>query len=194
MDRLEWHRFRREGIGGSDAPVIHGLSKYRKYHELLAEKVSSEIKDSPANFIQQLGHDIEPKLRAFFSLDRGGSDPFEPQLVIHPKKSYLRASLDGLSEDKKTFIECKLVGDKVLASGVVPVAYFCQVQHQYLCSGADEGFIVMCNMKGLGMRIIPVPRDESFIEIHKRRCKEFWDEVKRLREELTCTSQAASVE
>jgi len=40
-------------------------------------------------------------------------------------------------------------------------------------------------MKGQGTRIIPVPKDDSFIEIHKRRCKEFWDEVKKLREELT---------
>ena len=189
LDRLDWHRFRMEGIGGSDAPVIHGMSKYRKWHELLQEKANQIIKDEPSNFIQQLGHEIEPKLRATFSLDyfnnTGVSDPFEPQLVVHPKKSYLRASLDGLSVDKKTFIECKLVGDKVLMGGVVPIAYFIQMQHQYLCAGCEIGYMVMCNMKGQGTRIIPVPKDDSFIEIHKRRCKEFWDEVKKLREELT---------
>ena len=196
MDRLEWHRYRMAGIGSSDAPVLHGMSKYRKYHELMIEKVSQVIKDSPSNYIQALGNELEPKMRGFFSLDwmlnTGMSDPFEPKLLIHPKKDYLRASMDGLSQDGLTFIECKLVGAKILASGVVPIAYYMQMQHQYLVSNAESGYCVMCDMKGRGMRIIPVSRDDSFIDVHKRSCKDFWAGVLAGRSELLTPNQLAN--
>lgn len=196
MERGAWLKWRHDGVGGSDAASIHNLSKYKTYQQLLAEKSQLEPVDTPSNFIQMKGNDLEPKLRAFFSMhyfgERGVEDPFNAELVEHPKKRHMRSSLDGLSVCRRVFIECKLVGKKVLALGAVPVGYFCQIQHNIYVSGCDEAYCVMGD--GFNMKIIPVPRDDSFIEIHKRKCKEFWALVEANRKLLQNPSGLAIIE
>jgi len=184
MDRQEWLLSRHQGIGSSEAAALHGLSPYMKYEELYQEKCRATPTDNGSSFIQQRGQAMEPRLRAYFAMnyfvEKFIDDPFESANVVHHRYSYMRASLDGLSKDKTVFIECKLVGKKVYEAGIIPIAYFCQMQHQYACSNALEGYMVMG--EGDRMKSFLVPRDESFIIIHKRRCKEFWKEVLAYRE------------
>lgn len=196
MEKQLWLKWRHEGIGASDAASLHGLSKYKTYAKLLAEKSQLEPQSEETSYIQSRGNDLEPKLRAYFSMNYFTEhlieDPFEAKLLEHPKKKYMKASLDGLSKCGKVFIECKLVGKRVFQAGLVPINYFIQVQHQYEVSGCEQGYIVMGD--GVGMKTIPVPKDESFIEIHKRKCKEFWALVEANRKLLHNPSGLAIIE
>jgi len=185
VQRKDWLKWRLDRICASDVPILYGVSKYKKYHELLDEKVRQVVVDTPPNFVQQKGVELEVKLRAYFSLhcltEMGIDDPFEAELVEHPKKKYMGASLDGFSKDKKIIMEAKYVGKKVLQAGVVPVAYLFQIYHQLYVSGAEQAYCVMGD--GTNVKVIPVLPDDSFIDLHKRKCKEFWALVEANRKE-----------
>ncbi|MES2145765.1 MAG: YqaJ viral recombinase family protein, partial [Pseudomonadota bacterium] len=102
MDRQEWLKWRKGGIGSSDAPIIMGASPYKTRLQLYKEKISPEIKEE-TSFIQQMGNDIEPRLRSYmeFKHDR----TYAPKLVVMAEYPHLRASLDGCSEDGQAIIE-----------------------------------------------------------------------------------------
>lgn len=127
------------------------------------------------------GNDLEPILRKRFAAWWGienGDDPFESALCEMESHPYIGASLDGLSKDKKTLLEIKYVGKKVLDKGEVPLHYFIQIQHQFLASGAEQGYCVMGNdPTGMDMRIIPVPRNQPFIDTHLIACTAFWHSI-----------------
>lgn len=150
QNTLEWLKWRKEGIGSSDVPIILGLSKFKTPYQLWEEKTSTEIKEQAPNYIQQKGHDLEPKVRAMFELKCGES--MKPALVQSSEYPWARASLDGFSECKTKICEIKFTGkdDHVLAlSGVVPPQYVPQVQWQLLISGAMTCFYLSFDGKTL---------------------------------------------
>ncbi len=56
----EWLAMRRNCIGASDAPIIMGLSPYKKRDQLLEEKVYG--KNTAMSASMQYGKDMEPTL------------------------------------------------------------------------------------------------------------------------------------
>lgn len=45
MERTEWLGYRKQGIGGSDAGAICGLSPFRSAIQVYLDKTSEEVKD-----------------------------------------------------------------------------------------------------------------------------------------------------
>ena len=56
--------------------------------------------------------------------------------------------------------------------------YYCQLQHQMLCTGAQFGCITKLGPK-LELEIYPYERDEEFIDELTEKVVEFWDRVER---------------
>lgn len=180
MERQEWLAWRHSGIGSSDAASVHGKSPYKTKLQLFHEKKEFLAPDNKANFVQQKGIDLEPKLRGWFSsqyfLHQGVDDPFEPALIQMAEYPFMKASLDGITKCRKGFIECKYVGKKIFESGEIPEHYWIQMQHQYLVSNCDFAFMVM-GTDANNMKFIPVNRDQAFIEKHLMECERFWQIV-----------------
>lgn len=64
----EWHRLRRQGLGGSDAPVVAGLSRWRGPYELWCEKVATgEVVNDGVTDYQWWGHFMEEPIAAWFN-------------------------------------------------------------------------------------------------------------------------------
>jgi putative phage-type endonuclease len=182
MERKDWLLWRHNKITASDAAAIHNKSPYKTVAELWAEKSLKDPPDTPTSFVMSKGNDLEPILRKRFCAWWGienGDDPFEPALCEMKSHPYIGASLDGLSRDKKTLVEIKYVGKKVLATAQVPIHYYIQIQHQFLASGAEYGYCVMANdPTGMDMCILPVERNQSFIDTHLIACTAFWHSLK----------------
>jgi len=179
MERADWLIWRHNSISASDAACLYGANPYKTIETLYAEKLLPEPIDRASSFVMQKGNDLEPILRqkfcAWWAFDNG-EDPFSPELCELEGHPYIRASLDGLSRNKKTLVEIKYVGKKVLEAGAVPKHYWIQVQHQMLCSGALNGFVIM-GIDEANFKIIPVERDNSFINAHIILCQQFWQNV-----------------
>ncbi len=62
----QWLELRKQGIGGSDASVACGLSKWKSQLELWLEK-TNQAKGKPAGEAAYWGHIMEPIIREEFS-------------------------------------------------------------------------------------------------------------------------------
>lgn len=87
-------------IGGSDIPIIMGLSPFRTRWELLQEKAGLIQNDFEGNKYTAYGDLMEPKIREFVNAARGTT--FEPAQTIIGD---LRGNCDGFNGD--TILEIK---------------------------------------------------------------------------------------
>lgn len=183
-ERKRWLGWRHEAITASDAACLYNANPYKKLEDLYAEKIQDKPIDSIPNIAMRRGVELEPKLRQKFIEQypymvpaiNVGFDPFEAANCEHPKYSFIRASLDGLSKCKRVLVEIKYVGKKTFDTGVVPKHYWIQVQHQMLASGAERGYVCM-GVDENTYKVIPVERDEAFINSHIILCEQFWMNV-----------------
>src|SRR5271166_4747574 len=101
----EWRAWRKSMIGASDAACILGigfLSPFQLWEQKLGLREDQE--SSPA---MKMGLDIEDDARDWFQAKTGIK--VSPAVVIHPEYKWMHASLDGMSEDRKTILEIKRV-------------------------------------------------------------------------------------
>lgn len=143
----EWHEWRMQGIGASEAPVILGLSKFKSKLQLWDEKFSKVIErnDDENTYIQEKGHMIEAGARAYFEFTSGKKWP--DTLATHSQFPFIRASLDGFNEAngvRETW-ECKYMGKDLYNDLIdetksldkrVPVQYWPQLMQQAFVTDA----------------------------------------------------------
>jgi len=139
-DTPEWHAYRLDHHGASEAPAMLGLSKKTKRTELLRQK-STRI---PKQFTQWLqdnvldrGHQIEALARPL-AVEFAGVDGFYPETMSIGKIS---ASCDGLDMLQEVAWECKSLnaenGD-IVRAGQVPEEHMPQCQQVLMVTGADR--------------------------------------------------------
>lgn len=138
MNREEWLHWRHKGIGASDSPALMGNSPYKTKLELYEEKILPEPKMEEMNYVQKLGHEWEPRIRELYEFIT--MQTWEPALIQMDGHEFIKASLDGRSQDKKKIIEIKLLGKddwNNLTKGIAPIKYMDQVQHQLMVSQSE---------------------------------------------------------
>ena len=72
---------RNDYIGGSDIPVIMGISTFKTRYELLLEKAGLKENEFTGNKYTEYGHIIEPKIREY--INKKYNTNFEPNQVIN---------------------------------------------------------------------------------------------------------------
>lgn len=143
MDRIDWLKWRKEGIGGSDAPKIMGTSRYGNIVSCYNDKINPFVDEGENSYQAEKGIQAEGKVRSLFELQMGES--FEPKLFVMSDKPWLRVSLDGLSSDGKRAAELKFCARAVWEEarlGKVAAEYWPQVQHALMVSSAECVYFV----------------------------------------------------
>jgi len=132
----EWLEFRGTGLGASDAPIIMGESPWKTPFELWAEKTKLLKPEEPhimAAVAMKRGTDLEPKAREIYNEQKGTRSVVVN--VEHETHPFIRASLDGLSDDGRVIVEIKTPGKADLAEaakGKVPKKYYWQLMQQLM--------------------------------------------------------------
>lgn len=176
----EWHAWRREGIGGSDAPAVEGISPYRTPLMVAMEKTGRPVvgdDDESKEFIFAQGHKTEALIRAQFRELTGAE--MEPTCRVHPRFDYIRASLDGL-DPKFGVLEGKMVGQAVLEAarkGTIPAHHYSQIQHQLAVVDHDRAQWFGHDGKKTGL-LVEVKRDEEYIKRLLEQEHRFWSDLK----------------
>ena len=170
----EWLRWRKDGVTASDCAALFGQSRFKTRWQLWAEKSGLRAEDDPeGNPYVRRGQAFEHMLRELVVADRKvGLLPVCVECEANP---ILRASLDAI-DDKKRPWEFKIpsrrkyemVKKDGLASEVVQ-DYLPQIQHQMICTGASEGFMVFGDLddqrqppRFVDYTLLVVPADLSF--------------------------------
>lgn len=175
---LEWIEFRRTHIGASDAVVIMGESPWKSPKELYYEKILGIQQDD--NPYMKRGRDLEPLALECFESETGLQ--MFPMVFVHDKLEWMAASLDGITLDRKSFVEIKCPGKmdhKKALSGQIPSKYLPQLQHQIAVTGIEKGFYY--SFDGESGICIEVKKDEELIKKILAKESDFWYCIKKLK-------------
>lgn len=178
MDRTEWLKWRNSGIGGSDAAIVAGISKYKSPVGLWLEK-TGQVEPEEAGEAAYWGTVLEELVAKEFSLRTGlkiKRDNFMRRSEEHP---FMIANIDRKIIGKNQGLECKTAsaflkddweGDNV------PDAYYIQVQH-YIAVYGFEGMHIAVLIGGNTFVHKYVPRNDEFIQQLVEIEKDFWQHI-----------------
>jgi len=188
--RVDWLKWRKLGIGSSDAATLHDApDAYLTQLGLYEEKLSTDFSDKPGNWAMNIGNEQEIIARKLlsvqFNMENGTEETFEQKWFVHPELEIIRASVDGCTHDGKVIAEFKFQGveqhnrvaDESLPirGGRVIEKYWIQCQHGLLASGAESCIFGSRNPKMpkdlLTVTILP---DFEFQKKHVTACVKFW--------------------
>ncbi|MGN0494307.1 MAG: YqaJ viral recombinase family protein [Acutalibacteraceae bacterium] len=148
LSREEWLKWRRKGIGGSDAAAVLGVSPYATARDLYYDKVNIvSSSDEDSGWVQkEIGHLLEDLVAQIFSRKTGYEVFKEKKMFFHPIYPYMLADLDYLIKlpgDKTAILEIKTTNynakDNWWLDGkeTVPVNYEIQGRHYMAVTNID---------------------------------------------------------
>ena len=182
MTHEEWLKMRYSGLGGSDAAVATGLSRWKTPFQLWSEK-TNRIQPTKAGESAYWGSVMEPILRQEFA-KRSGYTVKEIHAffksVAHP---YMLANIDGcvdMSNGQYALLEIKTAGAYAVqdwADGL-PVEYFLQIQHYLAVTGLQSAYVAVL-LGGNKFEYQQIARDEDTIGNIIKLEGEFWNYIKR---------------
>ena len=167
----EWFALRRNHIGASDAPIIMGVSPWKTSYQLWEEKLGFRKNNTTA--AMQRGLDMEDEARREFEKVTGLI--VFPEVVFHPEKEWMMASLDGIDIEHRNIVEIKCPGKQDHESamdGVIPSKYYPQLQHQLAVTGLDKGFYF--SYDGNSSVVLTIVKDSKYMSTMISREQEFW--------------------
>lgn len=175
MTHEEWLKWRKGGIGSSDAasilkePTAFG-TPYQVWESILFGE------EKKANFAMKGGRILEAPARKEFNRLLGVTT--ESANVENINDPWLRASLDGLDADGKVMVEIKVPGrvdHSIAMNDRVPDKYYIQCQHQLAVTGLPGMYYF--SFDGTEGKSVEVIRDETLIKRLFEEEKKFWELV-----------------
>lgn len=173
---------RKKGLGGSDSPVVLGVSPFKTPHELWLEKrgLSDGQEVTPA---MERGMVLEPVVADLFEAKTGRKLRRINQMLVDEKHPYMMAHLDRLIADGQRgqgVLEIKCPGlhvfGKIKREGL-PDYYLVQLQHYLAVTGKTWGSFAVFNAERWELIFFDMDRDDDLINIIRVKDAEFWQMV-----------------
>ena len=180
MPYADWLEYRKQGIGGSDASVVCGISRYKSPVELWMNK-TGQLPDQEAGEAAYWGTQLEPFVRAEFTKRTGIEVQTVNQLLQSEEYPFMLANLDGICEvpDVGTCIfEAKTASAYKAGEweDTIPDEYQLQIQHYMAVTGYAGTYIAVL-IGGNTFRWKFIERDEELISMLIELESAFWDHV-----------------
>lgn len=148
-------------IGGSDYPIITGVSKYKKVNELAGEKAGVILNEFNGNIYTDFGNFAEPIIRDFLN-DTYNTQFKEDTFIEKVEDSLpLRGNVDGYDKKLNLILEIKTTSDFEKNQNV----YEAQVRFYQKLVKNSKAFIIAIN------------RDNEMLELFKNNELEEVEEI-----------------
>lgn len=180
MPYEDWLEYRKLGIGGSDASVVCGISRYRFPIELWMEKTGQPLYQE-AGEAAYWGTQMEPLVRLEFSKRTGIEVSLEKQLLQSEEHPFMLANLDGVCQHPE-FGPCIFEAKTATAykagewEDTIPDEYQLQIQH-YMAVTGYRGAYIAALIGGNTFKWKFVERDEELIAMLIKLETDFWNHV-----------------
>lgn len=180
MPYEDWLEWRKKGIGGSDASVVCGISRYKSPVELWMEK-TDQLHAQEAGEAAYWGTQLESLVRAEFTKRTGIEVEHKGVLLQSEEYPFMLANLDGTCEhpDYGTCIfEAKTASAYKAGEwdDAIPDEYMCQIQHYMAVTGYKAAYIAVL-IGGTTFRWKLVKWDEELIAMLIELEANFWHHV-----------------
>lgn len=178
----KFQRDRASGIGGSDAPVLCGVARWRSPFQLWVEKTRAMAgefeEDEEDNPLLLWGTLMEPQILKQFGKQSGRIITKSKELIRHPDLEWMTAHLDGKQTDKKLgqgLVEAKNISRYVSDRWEDEVPVEVQIQTQHYLAATGLPYATAVGLVG-GHQLIwkDIERNEKFIEALLEREENFW--------------------
>lgn len=178
VGRQEWLAWRQDGIGASEAPQLLGIAPSPL--SLYLSKVDPP-RESESTIPQRVGKMLEPLIADLYGKETGDTIRVQQECFSHPEHSFMRATIDGISNSGK-IVEFKTVGarsrNSVGSDGTdeIPDTWITQVQWQMLVTGITQADVAVL-IGNDDFRIFAIPFEKRIASLLVARAREFWSRV-----------------
>lgn len=172
----EWLKYRKQGIGGSDAGAICGLNPYRSPMAVYIDKTEKTIEENDNEAMRQ-GRDLEQYVAERFVEETGLKVRRANAIFFNDEHSYMLTNVDRLIVGENAGLECKTASvysaDK-WENGHIPESYEIQCHHYMAVTGADAWYIA-CVILGRDFVWQKIERDDETIRMLMQIESDFWN-------------------
>ena len=180
MPYTEWLDWRKKGIGGSDASVVCGISRYKSPVELWLDK-TCQIESAEAGEAAYWGTLLESVVRSEFSKRTGIEVQCINQLLQNEEHPFMLANLDGTCQHPEygtCIFEAKTASAYKAGEwdDAIPDEYQLQIQHYMAVTGYKGAYIAVL-IGGNTFRWKFIERDEELIAMLIQLECNFWNHV-----------------
>ena len=164
MEKEEWLRYRKGGIGGSDAGAVCGLNPYRTAMEVYYDKTSDEIEEIDNEAMRQ-GREFEEYVARRFMEATGKKVRRANALYYDERYPFMYADVDRLVVGENAGLECKTASPYMAdqwKDGKIPLSYQIQCYHYMSVFQADAWYIAVL-IYGKEFQFHRIERDEAVI-------------------------------
>lgn len=180
MTEEEWLKFRKRGIGGSDAGAILGISIYKTPLDVYNDKINEEITKVESEKMYW-GTVLEDIIAKEFEKRTGYKVTNYNYIIISKEYPFMYANIDRLiylkDEKEYAILECKTAGEyqsQRWKDDEVPDEYYLQVQHYLAITGLNKAYIAVL-IGGNRYLYKMIQRDEELIKLMIRKERDFWE-------------------
>lgn len=164
LPKMEWLKYRKTGLTGTDAGAICGLNPYSSAFQVYQDKITDEIAEFDNEAMRQ-GRDLEEYVARRFTEETGLKVRRANAIFQNEENPFMLADFDRLIVGQRAGLECKTVSpysaDKWI-EGNIPLHYQMQVQHYLAVSGFDCWYLAAV-IFGKEFLIRKIERDEELI-------------------------------
>ena len=179
----EWLDYRKRGIGGSDAAVVCGISRYKSPVELWMDK-TGQLPYQEAGEAAYWGTQLEALVRAEFTKRTGIEVQLVKQLLQSDEHPFMLANLDGVC-DHPDYGRCIFEAKTASAYKAgewedgIPDEYMLQIQHYMAVTGYRAAYIAVL-IGGNTFKWKLIERDEELISMLISFEEVFWRHVQNM--------------
>ena len=177
LDKESWLKYRKQGIGGSDAGAVCGLNPYRTAIQVYYDKTSDSIEDVDNEAMRQ-GRELEEYVARRFCEACGKKVRRANAMFYDEKNPFMLADVDRMIVGENAGLECKTASpysEERWRDDKIPLSYQLQCYHYMSVCNADSWYIAVL-IYGRDFKYYRIERDDEVIENMIRIEKEFWNE------------------
>ena len=145
LDKKEWLKYRKSGIGGSDAGAICGLNPYRTAIQVYTDKRTDEIEEFDNEAMRE-GRDLEEYVARRFMEETGKKVRRANAMFYDEEKPFMLADVDRMIVGENAGLECKTASpfsaDK-WEDDKIPLSYQIQCYHYMSVMNADRWYVAV---------------------------------------------------
>lgn len=171
----EWLNLRKLSIGGSDAGALMGMNSYKGQIGVYADKMGL-VEPTETNEAMRLGNDLEAYVAERFTEKTGKKVRNDNFMYSDDECEFITANIDRVVVGENAGLECKTMSSFSkwdLENGEVPATYYCQCQHYMMVMGFERMYLCVLVFQR-GVYVVPITRDEKFIENLRTTEVDFW--------------------
>lgn len=177
MEKTEWLRYRKLGIGGSDAGAVCGLNPYKTAMEVYQEKISDHVEELPDSEEMRQGRELEDYVARRFMEATGKKVRRANFMFQHEEFPFMLADVDRMIVGENAGLECKTASPYMKdkwEDGKIPMHYQLQCYHYMAVTGADHWYLAVV-IYGREFKYYRIDREEEIIQNLIQIEADFWN-------------------